>query len=73
MTLDEKIVVSTYTGYLMCDFNEVHRYIENLLGRPVFTHELAIGMIRDEIREKSKADFLKICADKEVCLGLKKG
>lgn len=46
---------------------------ENLLGRPVFTHELALGMIQDEIREKSKADFLKICADKEVCLGLKKG
>ena len=44
MTLDEKIVVSAYTGYLMCDFNEVHRYIENLLGRPVFTHELALGL-----------------------------
>lgn len=73
MTLDEKIVVSAYTGYLMCDFNEVHRYIENLLDRPVFTHELALGMIQDEIREKSKADFLKIYADKEVRLGLKKG
>lgn len=73
MALDEKIVVSAYTGYLMCDFNEVHRYIENLLGRPVFTHELALGMIQDKIREKAKADFLKICADKEVRLGLKKG
>lgn len=73
MTLDEKIVVSAYTGYLMCDFNEVHRYIENLLGRPVFTHELALGMIQDKIKEKSKDDFLKICANKEVRLGLKKG
>lgn len=62
MTLDEKIVVSAYTGYLMCDFNEVHRYVEKLLGRPVLTHELARGKIQDEIREKAKADFLKICA-----------
>lgn len=73
MTLDEKIVVSAYTGYLMCDFNEVHRYIEKLLGRPVFTHDLALDVIEDEVREKSKDDFLKICADKEVRLGLKKG
>ena len=63
MTLDEKIVVSAYTGYLMCDFNEVHKYIEKLLGRPVLTHELARRKIRDEIREKAKADFLKICAN----------
>lgn len=63
MTLDEKIVVSAYTGYLMCDFNEIHRYVEKLLGRPVFTHELAHEAIQNEIRKKSKADFLKICAD----------
>lgn len=66
MTLDEKIVVSAYTSYLMCDFNEVHKYIENLLGRPVFTHELATDPIQKEIHEKSKLDFLKICNGEEV-------
>lgn len=66
MTLDEKIVVSAYTEYLMCDFNEVHKYIEKLLGRPVFTHELATDLIQKEIREKSKPDFLKICNGEEV-------
>ena len=41
MTLHEKVVLSAYTGILMCDFSEVHKYIEKLLGRPVWTHELA--------------------------------
>lgn len=66
MTLDEKIVVSAYTGYLMCDFSEVHKYIEKLLSRPVFTHELANDLIQKEIHEKSKSDFQKICNGEEV-------
>lgn len=28
MTLHEKVVLSAYTGILMCDFWEVHKYIE---------------------------------------------
>jgi len=34
MTLHEKVVLSTYTGILMCDFSEVHKYIEKLLSWP---------------------------------------
>lgn len=41
MTLHEKVVLSAYTGILMCDMSEVHKYIEKLLGRSVWTHELA--------------------------------
>ena len=28
MTLQEKIIVSAYTGFVMCDFDLVHKYIE---------------------------------------------
>lgn len=60
MTLHEKVVLSTYTGILMCDFWEVHKYIEKLLGRPVWSHELASEDLLAEIKEKAKSDFLKI-------------
>lgn len=60
MTLHEKIVLSAYTGILMCDMSEVHRYIEKLLGRPVWTHELASEALWSEIKEKAKPDFHKI-------------
>lgn len=61
MTKQERIIVSAYTGYMMCDFDSMHKYIEEILGRPVFTHELARDYILKEIREKVKPDFIKLC------------
>ena len=63
MTKYEAIVVSAYTGFLMCDFNDMHEYIEKKLGRPIWTHEFADKNIWEEIREKVKPDFLKICEE----------
>lgn len=60
MTLHEKVVLSAYTGILMCDMAEVHKYIEKLLDRPVWSHELASEDLLAEIKEKAKSDFLKI-------------
>lgn len=65
MTKQEKVIVSTYTGVLMCDFSDVHEYVEEKLGRPIFTHEFADRDIQKEIKEKSKEDFLKICSQEE--------
>lgn len=70
MTLDEKIIVSAYTGYLMCDFSLVHAYIQKILGRPVWIHELTNSDILDEIGRRTKPKFLKICADEEVHVDL---
>ena len=66
MTEKEKIIVSAYTGFLMCDFHKVHKYIEDKLGRPVYTHEMAFDSVQKEIREKTKSDFLGLCYDKET-------
>lgn len=61
MTKREKIVVSAYTGVLMCKFDELHEYAEEVLGRPIFTHEFASEKLAEELKEKSKAEFLEIC------------
>lgn len=61
MNKREKIVVSAYTGVLMCNIDDLHKYIEELLGRPVWTHEIANEKMQAEIKEKSKAEFLEIC------------
>lgn len=63
MTKREKVVVSAYTGYLLCDMHDVHVYIEEILGRPVFTHELASESIQNEIREKARPDLEAICKE----------
>lgn len=61
MTEKEKIIVSGYTGYLMCDFDKVHQYIEQKLGRAVYTHELSSLNVQNEIMNKVRDDFLSLC------------
>lgn len=63
MTKQEAIVVSAYTGILMCDFGDMHEYIEKVMGRPIWTHEFADYKLWDQIKEKVKPDFLRICAE----------
>lgn len=62
MTKREKIIVSAYTGVLLCDFDDLHRYIEEAVGRPVKTIELGMdGEIWEKVKAYSKEEFLEIC------------
>lgn len=64
MTNREKAIVSAYTGITMLageKFQIFHKYIENILGRPIYTHELALETVSQQITEKSKDDFIEIC------------
>lgn len=66
MTDQEKAVIMAYTGVTMLTgekFNIFHKYIQDKLGRPIWTHELASASLWDEIREKTKEDFIAICND----------
>ena len=64
MTEREGAVLSAYTGILMCKtFSPVHEYIEEIMDRPVWTHE--IPMLADEIKEKSKEEFSRIIKEQE--------
>ena len=60
MTEQERIIVSAYTGYLLCDFDKVHEYIEKKMGRPVWTHELATKVVWEEIRDRCREDFIAL-------------
>ena len=60
MTKQEKLIVSAYTGVLMTDMSSLQEYIEQKLGRPVWTHELASHDVFNEIKAAVKEDFLKL-------------
>lgn len=51
MTHKEAIAISAYTGFCFASFDEVHQFIEEILGRPVLTHELARKDIWDDVRK----------------------
>ena len=66
MTLRERVIVETYTGVCMVtgeDRNEVYKYMEELMGRPVYTHELASKEVQEKLKEKSRADFMALCRE----------
>ena len=65
MTDKEKAIVMAYTGACMLTGDKLqifHKYVEEIMGRPIWTHEMA--QLADEIKEKSKDDFMALCADK---------
>lgn len=61
MTKQEAVLVSAYTGFLLTkSFADVHKFCEDLLGRPIWTHEFAEEKVQIEIQEKCKPLILEM-------------
>lgn len=66
MTNREKVVVMAYTGICTLTGDKLdlyYQYLEELFGRPVFTHE--ISSLMEEIQKRSKPEFIRICQREE--------
>jgi len=69
MTDKEKAIVMAHTGICMLagdKFQIFHKYVEDIMGRPIWTHEIGIESVADEIKAKSKDDFIALCADDSI-------
>ena len=61
MKKQEAILVSAFTGFLLTkDFSDVHKFCEDLLGRPIWTHEFASITVQEEIKEKCRPLILEM-------------
>lgn len=66
MTKQECAIIMAHTGICMLtgeEFNEFHKYVEYIMNRPVWTHELANEEVKNEIIENSKDDFMNLCKE----------
>lgn len=63
LTKTQAAIIGAYTGITAGPFEDMHEYIEKIMGRPVFTHELANTNTIAEIKQKAKPDFLVICSE----------
>lgn len=64
MTDREKAIVMAYTGIAMLSgdkIKEYYKYLDELYGRTVYTHEIAIL----DIPSKAKQDFIELCRTEE--------
>lgn len=55
LTRRQSAVLSAFTGILCGHFSDLHKYAEEKLGRPIFTHEFAFNA--DEVKEAARDDF----------------
>ncbi len=46
-----EMVMSLFTGILLCDFSKLQDMVEWLLSRPVMTHEFADKRVMNQARE----------------------
>ena len=61
MTKQEAAIIMAYTGTTLLtgdDFSIFHKYIEEKLKRPVWTHELADKAVEREIKEATREEFI---------------
>lgn len=68
MTDREKAIVMAYTGVTMLTddkFRIFHQYVEDIMGRPVMTHELGSAAMVKEIKARTMEDFMALCADEK--------
>lgn len=66
MTDREKAIVMAYTGVCMLTGDKLsvfYEYVEGIMGRPVYTHEMGTKVVDDLIKEKARPDFIVLCAD----------
>jgi len=66
LTRDQAAIIGVYTGISAGPFADVQKLAEDLLERPVFTHELANQDVCEKLKELVKPQFIQICADKNT-------
>lgn len=65
LTKREAAIITAYTGYLIGSFDEYHKYITEIMERPVYTHELGNKDVIAEIQKRSMEDFVGLEMEKE--------
>lgn len=70
LTVQQGAILSAYTGILVGEFNDCLEYIEKLMGRPVFTHELRSKELWAAIKERAEPDMLAIAPISDERRGL---
>lgn len=58
LTKEQGIVLSGFTGIMMCGFSDFHADVEKRMNRPVWTHEFANEDTAEEIKNLYREDFM---------------
>ena len=65
LTEEQAAIMMAFTGISCGPFELFHKYAQEKMGRPIWTHEFATEERMAEIKEASRDDFLSICCLKK--------
>lgn len=71
LSKQDGIVLSAYTGILMCDFGDLMQYAEKLMDEPILNHEFGNHGFMYRLKQAASDDFHKLFHDKDIDLTLK--
>lgn len=60
MNKREALIISAWTTCALVPFEEFHKFVQDTLGRPIWTHEFAEEKIWDELKVHVKDEFMDI-------------
>jgi hypothetical protein len=60
LTKRQSAIIGAYTGVTAGPFSAIHEYAEEVLGRPIWTHEFASRQVMEELKSASFDDFMSI-------------
>jgi len=61
LTKEQAAIIGLYTGVSCGPFADVQEKAQQLLNRPVWTHEFANVEMVDRLKELVKPEFIAIC------------
>ena len=61
LTKEQGIVLTGFTGKLICNFSDFHKDAERRLGKSIWTHQFGDKEFWKEIKEVYRKDFEKLC------------
>ena len=65
MTSREAAIIGAHTGVLVGKQSDLNKYILDVLGRPVYSHDLVDNLVQ-EIKQKSRDDFMNLTVDEDL-------
>lgn len=63
LTKEQAIIISGYTGVLICNFADLHEDVEKRMGRPVWTHEFGDESFTEKVEDLYRDDFIDLAPE----------
>ena len=63
LTKEQAIIISGYTGFLVCQFSDLQNDVEKRMGRPVWTHEFGDESFTEQVEDLYREDFIALAPE----------